>query len=62
MIDYQLCCDDCGTIIDGGMTSASETRRKARLQNIFRRVRGRELCLSCAELIAPTSTASKERT
>ena len=47
MIDYNLCCDECGRIIDGSKVSAAQVRRQTKRQGLVTRVKGKDICWIC---------------
>jgi hypothetical protein len=53
-IEYTLCCDECGHLIDAGRVSPTDTRRQARAEGRAIRVKGRDLCTGCSTNDEPT--------
>lgn len=47
MIEYSLCCDECGAIIVASKTSAAEARTLGRLMCTAGRHKRRDLCCRC---------------
>lgn len=53
-IEYTLCCDECGHLIDAGRVSPADTRRQAQAEGSAVRKGKRDLCTACSTDTAPT--------
>lgn len=54
MVEFSLCCDECGRVIVASKQSPADARLQGRLFCGAARRGGRDLCTDCASPKAPT--------